>query len=97
MANNSHDDDDDERKDLTRIEDLSEFLHQEDADLESKFEGFNPTTEDATSALNVDDLPPDLPEEMPEEIPEETSSGISFSDDQNDNIFESSSLEENFF
>lgn len=36
---NSHDDDD-VHKDLTRLEDLSEFLHEEDTELENKFDDF---------------------------------------------------------
>lgn len=33
--------DDDDRKDLTRIEDLSEFLHQDDPEIDNKFGSFN--------------------------------------------------------
>lgn len=63
---NGHNNDDDDRKDLTRIEDLSEFLHQEDPDLESKFGDFDKSYHkaDGTStavtgvneALNLTDL-----------------------------------------
>lgn len=84
---NSHDDDDD-RKDLTRIEDLSEFLHQEDPDLENKFVDFN-RPEPTSTGVNLDALddnfndstpefgePPAIPEEdqVPPEIPMDNSS-----------------------
>jgi uncharacterized protein YbjQ (UPF0145 family) len=40
----------DESSDLTRIEDLSEFVHQEDSDLDSVFSNFSTTDEGATEA-----------------------------------------------
>ncbi len=60
---------DDENKDLTRIEDLSEFLHQEDSDLDSVFNNFSPDSSDSTG-LGIDSLP-DLPPELPSDSPEE--------------------------
>lgn len=41
MGQGHNNDDDDDRKDLTRIEDLSEFLHEDDPELESKFGDFD--------------------------------------------------------
>ncbi len=75
MGNNDHDDDD--RKDLTRIEDLSEFLHESNPEIESKLNSFNSeppnieftntNIESSVDVTGLDDLP-----SMPE-IPEETS------------------------
>lgn len=72
MGNGHNNDDDDDRKDLTRIEDLSEFLHEEDPDLESKFGDFDKsyhkadgTSTEITGAVDLTDLdeaPPMLPE-----------------------------------
>lgn len=74
---NGNNDDDDSRHDLTRIEDLSEFMHEEDPELEDIFGDFNKakaggTSTDVASGLDLnelqdveaeaDDLPPDLPE-----------------------------------
>lgn len=87
---------DEESIDLTRIEDLSEFLHQEDADLDSVFETYSPQSARSlndgptspgfeVSSLDdsqEDDSPPDLPLEMPSESLEE------------DNAFEASSLDD---
>lgn len=61
---NSHDDEDD-RKDLTRIEDLSEFLHQEDPELESKFGDFN-RPEPSTTGISIDALDDNFNETTPE-------------------------------
>ncbi len=85
MGNGHNNDDDDDRKDLTRIEDLSEFLHEEDPDLESKFGDFDQSyhkadgtsTEVTTNGLDlpaVSDLS-DLEshtEEAPPEVPFES-------------------------
>ncbi len=100
-----HNNDDDERKDLTRIENLSEFLHEEDPDLESKFGSFNTdanesTSTDLTSGISIDELdaPPALPD-IPEELPsEEISSGFesSFSDEVSETPFELSTEENEF-
>lgn len=81
MGNGHNNDDDDDRKDLTRIEDLSEFLHQEDPDLESKFGDFDKSYHkaDGTStavtgvneALNLTDLTElDEQDEAPPSLPE---------------------------
>lgn len=63
-----------ENNDLTRIEDLSEFLHQEDSDLDSRFDTFSSNdSSDPTStgvdlnALDEEEVLPDLPEESNEE------------------------------
>lgn len=66
-------DDNDDRKDLTRIEDLSEFLHKEDPDIESKLSSFNnetplpeETKTNIDAGVNLEDLDqlPALPEEF---------------------------------
>ena len=80
MGNNDHDDDD--RKDLTRIEDLSEFLHESNPEIESKLNSFNSestnidfTNTNIESGIDVsglDDLPamPDTPQNLPpDEMP----------------------------
>jgi len=82
MGNGHNNDDDDDRKDLTRIEDLSEFLHEEDPDLESKFGDFDQSyhkadgtsTEVTTGGLDLPDVSDlsDL-EEAPPEVPTEFS------------------------
>lgn len=107
MANNSHDDDDEERKDLTRIEDLSEFLHQEDTELESKFEGFNPTVEsgtntEVTSGIDLNELDSsadeaELPPELPETTFEEATEEISFGDETSFETTENFTSEETAF
>lgn len=85
-------DDEEENKDLTRIEDLSEFLHQSDSDLDSKFDSFeSPAIKDDLSSTGISldslddslesssfDLPPDVPADIPPEIPFETSEETSF-------------------
>lgn len=73
---------DDENKDLTRIEDLSEFLHQEDSDLDSRFDNFHSPALDnndpSSTGISLDalddDLPPDVPPEVPFENTEESPS-----------------------
>lgn len=52
---------DDESHDLTRIEDLSEFLHEEDPDLEDRFNNFKVDLKDLDSTGLHDDTPPALP------------------------------------
>lgn len=101
MGNGHKNDDDDDRKDLTRIEDLSEFLHEEDPDLESKFGDFNQSYHKAdgtstgvlesgglslTDLTDLDESPPELP--VPQESSEESSEEPSF-----ESSFESASLE----
>ena len=75
MANNGQNNDDDRsRVDLTRIEDLSEFEHVEDADLELKFNDFNSLPVENEGLLP--DLPdleaslPEIPDNVTEEFPE---------------------------
>ncbi len=85
MSNN-HDyenEDDDDRKDLTRIEDLSEFLHHEDPEVESRFVNLTPpssNTQESNTSLNgaldlneIDELPslPHEAQELSEDLPGE--------------------------
>lgn len=65
--------DDDDRKDLTRIEDLSEFLHQDDPEIDNKFGSFSsvsPSETDSSTIVSLDELesesPPDIPFELTE-------------------------------
>lgn len=91
---NGKKDDDKTRADLTRIEDLSEFLHVDDAELEDVFGGFNEQKEATTSgtslseigAVDLNDLDalPDLPE-TPENTDENT-------DDNTDAMFEAEAV-----
>jgi uncharacterized protein YbjQ (UPF0145 family) len=63
--------DDDDRKDLTRIEDLSEFLHQDDPEIDNIFGTFNsPSSSNAESEslVNLDELDSELPPELPVEL-----------------------------
>ena len=73
---------DDQQNDLTRIEDLSEFLHQEDSDLDSKFESFHspdPVNNDFSSTgISLDALDEETPPEVPPEIPQENTEEVSF-------------------
>ena len=77
----------DENKDLTRIEDLSEFLHQEDSDLDNQFEGFSPTFDKTTEATGIDldalsdDAPPEIPLETEMELEAEPTFEVSSSDE----------------
>ena len=85
MGNNDHDDDD--RKDLTRIEDLSEFLHEENPELDSRLNSFNQeppgldfTNTNIESGIDIsaiEDLPamPEVPSEEspPDELPNDFS------------------------
>ena len=67
-----------EDQDLTRIEDLSEFLHQEDSSLDLVFDNFSSSldsssdspsdsSDELTSLESLPELPPDLPQDSPEE------------------------------
>ncbi|RPJ65516.1 MAG: hypothetical protein EHM20_17775, partial [Alphaproteobacteria bacterium] len=56
MANGNNNDDDEPHRDLTRLEDLSEFLHEEDSELEDIFGGFNDKKSDNTSTNAVNEL-----------------------------------------
>lgn len=89
-----------ENKDLTRIEDLSEFLHQEDSDLDSVFDNFSPDSSSETKVLDpsspgfsLDDLDaddsdslPDLPADLPPDLPSDSS--------DEDLAFEATSLDD---
>ena len=100
MGNNDHDDDD--RKDLTRIEDLSEFLHESNPEIESKLNSFNSEVpnidftstniETGVDISGLDEMPsmPDLPDETP---PDESPSEDLFS---NDNFTENSPSDVSF-
>jgi uncharacterized protein YbjQ (UPF0145 family) len=76
-----HDDDEDDRKDLTRIEDLSEFLHQDDTEIDQAFGNFSENNlvsdNESSSILDINDLEDsssnDLPPEIPSEIMNEAS------------------------
>ena len=53
----NHRDDDDDRKDLTQIGDLPEFLHEEDPELDLKFGNLNLTSnEDLSNLVSLDEL-----------------------------------------
>ncbi len=72
---------DDESIDLTRIEDLSEFLHQEDSDLDSKFDSFHsPATNNdfSSTGISLDALDDETPPELPPELPEESTEEVNF-------------------
>ena len=73
-------------KDLTRLEDLSEFLHQEDSDLDSRFDDLSPD-ELTFERIDLDSLdePPAIPEISPE---------LPADDTEEENPFEVSSLDE---
>lgn len=63
--NGGKNDDEDDRKDLTRIEDLSEFLHEEDKELEDRFGGFN-RPEPSSTGIALDALDDDFASTTPE-------------------------------
>lgn len=52
----------DDKTDLTRIEDLSEYVHQEDEELEQQFE-ITGEIELNENGLSIDDLPTEFPQE----------------------------------
>ena len=91
-----------ENHDLTRIEDLSEFLHQEDSDLDSRFDTFS--SNDPTSSgvdLNALDEEESLPD-IPELPVESTEDEISFADSpesesESESEYEKTSFGENPF
>ena len=62
----------DTNPDLTRIEDLSEFLHQEDSDLDSRFDTFssNDSSDPTSTGVDLNALP-EIPELSPELSDEE--------------------------
>lgn len=86
MSTNDHDDEGewDEKSDLTRIEDLSEFLHEEDPDVDAQLmsgtdEEDSPFSEDtlpdipeAEDLSSLDDLPKAPQEEIEENYQEES-------------------------
>lgn len=101
---------DDENKDLTRIEDLSEFLHQEDSDLDSKFESFHSPFSDnnelSSTGISLDALDDETPPEIPSETPSETfpenteEVSFEFSEEtppEEESPFEAATLDENPF
>ena len=59
------DDDWEEKTDLTRIEDLSDFLHEEDPELDDKLEHTTGTEAAAEELPDLDDLEDDLTPEIP--------------------------------
>lgn len=89
-------------QDLTRIEDLSEFLHQEDSDLDSRFDTFSSDSKDPTSTgvdVNaLEEVLPEVPSESPfEDTPEEEVTFEASSLDEvsfEDSTFESSDSED---
>lgn len=104
---NGNNDDDDSRHDLTRIEDLSEFMHEEDPELEDIFGDFNKakasgTSTDVASELDLnelqdldsveDDLPPALPEAAQNDFNDD--SNLDFNSEAEQEIsFESSAFD----
>ncbi len=101
---------DDDNKDLTRIEDLSEFLHQEDSDLDSKFESFHSpfssNNELSSTGISLDALddetPPEIPSEIPNENFPETTEEVNFefseeTPAEEETAFETATLDENPF
>jgi uncharacterized protein YbjQ (UPF0145 family) len=91
MGQGHNNDDDDDRKDLTRIEDLTEFLHEEDPDLESKFGDFDSSYQKAdgkstevTEGLDLNALDEDVPPSLPETENENSDN----SDNSNDDLIE---------
>ena len=86
----------DDNHDLTRIEDLSEFLHQEDSDLDSRFDTFSSSDQTSSkldiAALDEGETFLDIPE-IPVESPEEE---VSF-EDSSETEFEKTSFGENPF
>ncbi|MDD4973507.1 MAG: hypothetical protein PHY93_04110 [Bacteriovorax sp.] len=93
MTNGNNDDDN--RRDLTRIEDLSEFLHEEDSNVDNLFGSFETETSghaDMTTGISLDDLDSSQGEELPPELPEseeaeqeaEQNDEVSFFDESNE-------------
>ncbi len=102
MSTNDHDDEGewDEKSDLTRIEDLSEFLHEEDPDVDAQLmsgadEEDSPFSEDTLPDIpQAEDLSSldDLPEAPQEEIDEEDEEN--FQENFQEESFDSNDLEE---
>jgi hypothetical protein len=57
--NNDDDDSFDKRRDLTRLEDISEFLHSDDPDVDSKFGSFDSPPDLPVEEAELPALPPD--------------------------------------
>ncbi len=78
---NDHDDDEwDDKKDLTRLEDLSEFLHQDDPDVEEKLKQASGWMSESEDEAAGEDLLAELPDLPPSELEDEDSFEI---EDQN--------------
>ncbi|MEA9358087.1 hypothetical protein SHI21_17775 [Bacteriovorax sp. PP10] len=79
-----------DNNDMTRIEDLSEFLHQEDSDLDSRFDTFSSPPKDLTSTgVDVNAL-----DESSEALPDLPSEDTFQNTDEEEISFEPSSLDE---
>jgi len=71
---NDHDDDEwDDKKDLTRLEDLSEFLHQDDPDVEEKLKQASGWMNESEDEAAGEDLLAELPDLPPSELEDEDS------------------------
>lgn len=92
---------DDENKDLTRIEDLSEFLHQNDSDLDSKFDSFHSNSFDnndtSSTGISLDALDDDLSPDVPPEVPFDSGSNASEEMSFEVSELETETQEENIF
>lgn len=80
--------DDDDRKDLTRIEDLSEFLHQDDPEIDNQFGSFTSSSEsdvESSTLINLEELDSTaIPEaELPPELPVDIASSSVETEDVN--------------
>lgn len=76
---------DGESKDLTRLEDISEFLHQEDQDLDDKFsifDGPSPKEIEEEESISLDDVLPEFNE--PSDALDEESRAIDITNDYDD-------------
>lgn len=84
----------DDNQDLTRIEDLSEFLHQEDSDLDSRFDTYSPDDSKDSTSTGVD-LNSFDEDESPPELPQLSNNEHEQGQGQDEEVnFESSSLDE---
>lgn len=80
---NGNNDDDKTRRDLTRIEDLSEYLHPEDEDVDNQFErlggpSLDQTLTDVTTSLESEDLAEDI-DELPDLPVEDEEENLNYS------------------
>ena len=88
-------DDDKTRRDLTRIEDLSEFLHPDDPDVDDKFGEFKINSNEPDDETLVDELPA-LPTDVAPSKPLENSLENSIDElnvEPNDELIEESSID----